>query len=356
MQVLSHGFPQVCPRSDPSCPFFCLSDELLFRAGRELSSVWSSRLRCCPRHFYNRPFMVTLTKALYGSFKAQSIRGPFAFFLIETATRMSIQSTSKPIRKKARSHRFALPPNRSVVIDLMHFQRKIPTVTHTKEMQLGPLAQARSAAAQRISWCLLFIKAYSQISREFVELRRTFMTFPWPHFYEHSECVANVAVKREHRGEDWLFFAPFRNPDQTPLPKLQKKLNGYCNKPVNLVFKTQFRFAHMPLVARRLLWWFRLHLSGPKRVKRLGTFGLTTLAAHGVTIVDPRAPSTSVLTYGPLHPDGHCQVSITYDHRVTDGAQIAAILTRLEEILNQEIRSELESLDESCRKSDNKAA
>jgi hypothetical protein len=242
------------------------------------------------------------------------------------------------------------------VIDLMHFQRKIPTVTHAKEMQLEPLVRARAAANQRISWCLLFMKAYSQISREFGELRRTYMTFPWPHFYEHSECIGNVAVKREHQGGEWLFFASFQNPDQTPLHELQTELEGYCTKPVDRVFKTQFRFAHLPLVLRRLFWWFRLHVSGPKRVKRLGTFGLTTLAGQGVTIVDPRAPSTSILTYGPLQSDGSCQVSVTYDHRVTDGARIAAILLRLEKVLNQEIRSELDSLEEICRETDYIAA
>ena len=252
--------------------------------------------------------------------------------------------------------RRALPYCRSLVIDLMHFQRDYPTVTHTKEMQLGKLARSRTHAAQKISWCLLFAKAYSRVSEEFPELRRTYMRLPWPHFYEHPEPMANISIKRVLDGEDWLFFAPFENPGRVPLTKLQKKLTGYCTKPVHSVFKTQFRLAHLPTLFRRSIWWLRLHLSGPKRIKRLGTFGLTTLAGQGVTIIDPKAPSTSILTYGPLKPDGNCQVSVAYDHRVMDGSRIAAIFSRLEVVLDQDIRTELDDLKESCRKPKKKAA
>ena len=168
------------------------------------------------------------------------------------------------------------------------------------------------------------------------------MSWPWPHLYEHPSSVANLAMTREHHGNEWLFFAPLYDTHSTPLAKLQSQLRDYKSSPVKNVFATQLRLAKMPLVLRRILWWLRLHYSGRKRVKRLGTFGLTTLAGQGTTIVDPKAPITTVLSYGPLDDQGLCQVTIAYDHRIMDGSFVARVLSELQAQMNHEIVSEYE--------------
>ena len=37
------------------------------------------------------------------------------------------------------------------------------------------------------SWTSIFAKGYGLVARDFPELRRSFMSFPWPKFYEHPK-------------------------------------------------------------------------------------------------------------------------------------------------------------------------
>ena len=53
------------------------------------------------------------------------------------------------------------------------------------------------------------------------------------------------------------------------------------------------------------------------------------------------AIQTGCLTYGPLNSQGRSRVTLAYDHRVMDGALVAGILKRLEEVLLETLRPEL---------------
>jgi pyruvate/2-oxoglutarate dehydrogenase complex dihydrolipoamide acyltransferase (E2) component len=58
----------------------------------------------------------------------------------------------------------------------------------------------------------------------------------------------------------------------------------------------------------------------------------------------PLTPLAFTLDHGAIEPDGMVEVRMVYDHRVTDGAQVARILHDLERVLNCEILSELRYL------------
>ena len=226
----------------------------------------------------------------------------------------------------------------------MDLHRQMPTVSQAKAFQLAQLRDVRGECPQRICWSLLFMRAFALASVEFPELRQTLIPWPWRHLHQHPETMANLTVSREFQGEQWLFFAPLERPEKLTLLELQGLLNRYREEPVEVVFKNQVRFARYPRVIRRLLWWLRFNWSARKRIKRLGTFAITTLAGQGVTILDPRAPVTSTLTYGPMDESGKCEVIIAYDHRVMDGKLVATVLGRLEEILQGPMVAEMEKL------------
>ena len=85
---------------------------------------------------------------------------------------------------------------------------------------------------------------------------------------------------------------------------------------------------------RRLFWWVTLNVSGYKRCKRFGTFGLTSYGNLGAENLHPISPLTTTLTYGPIDPaTGRVVVKLIYDHRVLDGAYIARRLRDIEEVL-----------------------
>ena len=101
------------------------------------------------------------------------------------------------------------------------------------------------------------------------------------------------------------------------------------------------RISGYPAPIRRFLWWSTLHVSGPKRAKRLGTFGLSSYGALGAESYHPISPLTTTLTYGPIDPDGRVTVKLIYDHRVLDGAEVARRLGDLEATLLGPILDEL---------------
>jgi len=106
------------------------------------------------------------------------------------------------------------------------------------------------------------------------------------------------------------------------------------------------RFMRAPTPIRRLLWWGTLNISGFKRCKRFGTFGLSSYGSLGAEQIHPISPLTTTLTYGPIDPaTGGVTVKLIYDHRVLDGAYVARRLRDIEEVLNGVILDELRTGD-----------
>lgn len=188
---------------------------------------------------------------------------------------------------------------------------------------------------------MLFVKAYAVVAARYPQLRQIYLRWPWPHVYEHPFSVATVAISRRLADDDWLFFAVLERPEGKSLEVLQSAVTRYQSAPVEQAFACQLRLSRLPFLIRRAWWWVRLHLMPRRRVKRLGTFGVTTLAGQGATIVDPKAPLTSILSYGPLDSHGQCSVSVTYDHRLLDGFRVARFLADLEGEMCGRIADEL---------------
>jgi len=237
-----------------------------------------------------------------------------------------------------------MPAHRALVTDLMWLHSTMPTVSQVKTFDLRELCIAREACPRRISWAIAFMRAYALVAGEFPALRRTYLSWPWPHLYEHPVTVGNLVVARKVNAVDWLFFAPLAEAESFSLDRQQGLLERYQAGPIEEVFKNQVRLAHYPLLVRRLLWWLRFHFSPGRRAKRLGTFAVTTLAGQGVTILDPRAPVTTTLTYGPISEAGRCDVTIAYDHRVMDGKEVADILGATERIMQTQLVQEFHEL------------
>lgn len=247
-------------------------------------------------------------------------------------------------RSQQRGRWRQLGPQRALVGDLLYVDRQIPSFGHSRKMGLAALAELRRQAGPRISWPALFLKAYGRLSAEIPELRQCYMRWPWPHIYEHPEAVGYLAVSRLDAGRPRLYWARFRQPQESSLVQLQQKLDAAQHEPVERQFKRQRRASRFPAFIRRLGWQATLQLSGPQRARRLGTFGLTTLAGQGVEIDRPPSVATSTFTYGPLDDAGRSRVTIVYDHRLFDGLLVAEALLRLETILNGEIAAELDGL------------
>jgi hypothetical protein len=198
-------------------------------------------------------------------------------------------------------------------------------------------------AAPRPGWCVIFAKALAFVARSRPELRRAYMTFPWPHLYEHSSTNVGVAIERQFDEETAVLVAELRSPDETGLQELASQMRYFKEEPVERIgrFRRLLRLSRLPLALRRLLWWGVLNLSGRWRARQMGTCGLSTVAGLGAAIPHLLSPLTATLNYGALDENGALDVYLTFDQRVLDGATAARCLEDLERALKGELLAEL---------------
>ncbi len=249
------------------------------------------------------------------------------------------ETTSAQICRRARAR--AISSNRALVLDGLYFARAVTLFPVERAFDLAELARLRERQVSRISWVVLFIKAYALVAREHAPLRQAYIRWPWPHLLESPNSVAMLAINRQFEGEDRLCWGRFDEPADQPLIAIQERLDRYTSEPVEQIFKRQVRLSRLPGWLRRSLLWWNLNFAGSMRAKRLGTFSLSTLAGQGALNRAHPTFLTSSLTYGPIDADGRCLVTLLCDHRVLDGAVAARALTDLEDVLSGQITAEL---------------
>jgi hypothetical protein len=232
--------------------------------------------------------------------------------------------------------RLPLSLPRRLIGDLMHFARQIPSVPVQRRMNLAPLVAAREQAQPWPSWCALFTKAYALVAAKRPELRRAYLSFPWPHLYEHPVSIASIAVERRIGDEDAVLFAQLRGAERHMPEQLDSFLKDCKERPVEFIgtFRRALRISGLPRPLRRFIWWLGLNSSGYKRARNLGTFGVSVYSGLGSEGLHPLSPLTTTLTYGVIAPDGTVDVRVIYDHRVLDGATVARALEDMEAVLN----------------------
>ena len=94
---------------------------------------------------------------------------------------------------------------------------------------------------------------------------------------------------------------------------------------------------------RRLIWSLALYWSGPLRARYIGTAGINPFPTGG-TITQSAMPTSFMLYFGLVEPNGEAQIQIFYDHRIMDGIELYRILRDLEATMNRDIVAELRQL------------
>jgi hypothetical protein len=238
----------------------------------------------------------------------------------------------------------AISLSRRLVIDFMRFTQKVPRATITRRMLLARLVAARqqSAGAGRPMWTAIFAKAYGIVSDELPELRRAYVKFPRPHFYEYPQAVATIPLARDYFGEESILTTRIKNPGTLSLSEVNRLLLRAKSVPIDRVnhYGRMLRIAGLPGPLRLALWWLALNI-GRQRANYFGTFLISTVSRHGGEFESVLSPVSTSLSYGVIAPDGSVDVRLTWDHRVMDGLPAARALMRLEEILVGPVADEL---------------
>jgi pyruvate/2-oxoglutarate dehydrogenase complex dihydrolipoamide acyltransferase (E2) component len=235
---------------------------------------------------------------------------------------------------------------RRIICDFLNAGKRVPTVSICKDMNVAALRDARQSARPRPSWCSIFTKAYAGAVAVIPDLRRAYLSFPWERLYEYRHISADITMDVPLDGEQVIVGAPLQRPESLPLLEIDRLIAWHKEKPLERLrnYRRAQVLARLPRLVRRLAWWYVLSVSGYRRSRYFGTFGVTSVSNWGVEAVTPIAPVTSVLHYGTIDARGTVAMRVTFDHRVMDGSKPARALAEMERILDEAILAELRTL------------
>lgn len=231
---------------------------------------------------------------------------------------------------------------RRLICDLMHASMDVPFVSLSRSLDIRPLLEARAGAMAPAGWAAMFVKAFALVARDEPILRTVYAKWPRPMLYELPKSVALVAIARVENGEECVMPQRIAAPEAMALAAVDAEIRRGKTAPLEDVpmFRKIMRATRLPWPLRRLSWAIGLNF-GRQRGNWFGSFAVSSVAAYGGGELHPVTPGPFIVSYGVVEPDQTIHVVIRWDHRVTDAAPIARVLTRLEQVLNTEIAAEL---------------
>jgi hypothetical protein len=231
---------------------------------------------------------------------------------------------------------------RRFIVDLMRASIRVPFVSLRRTIDVRQLLEARALAAPSPGWAAIFVKAFALVAKDEIVLRTLYAKWPWAHFFELPRSVAMVAIARVEDGQDCILPEKVSAPEELALTEIDARIRRAKHAPIEEIgaFRQILAATRLPLPLRRLAWAIGLNL--PRlHANYFGTFGVTSVAAYGPGELHAVSPGPFIVTYGVVNADQTIDVVIRWDHRITDAAFISKVMTRLEQVLNDEISAEL---------------
>jgi hypothetical protein len=181
------------------------------------------------------------------------------------------------------------------------------------------------------------------VGKEIPELRQAYLSFPRARLYQHPVTIGTIAMHRplENELQGQLVWPRIASPESKSLVEIQEILDQAKSAPLASIGKDVQLLARFPAPIRHLSWWLLMHLWGRKKAKKLGTFGLSTLASQGALNRSHPLVLTSSLTYGPIDDRGQILVTVLCDHRVIDGYLASQALAQLLQVIEGPLADEL---------------
>ena len=234
---------------------------------------------------------------------------------------------------------------RRFIIDLMRASVGVPFVSLSRPLNVRQLVEARAVTARPPGWAAIFVKAFCLVAKDEPVLRTLYAKWPWPRFYELPRSIAMVAIARVEDGEECVLPERVARADELPLGEIDAQIRRAKDAPIEEIpaFRRIVKATRLPMPLRRLLWAVALNI-GRLHANNFGSVTVTSVAAYGGGQLHAISPGPFVLSYGRLAADQTIDVVIRWDHRVSDAALIAKVLSRLEQVLNSEIAAELRKL------------
>ncbi len=120
-----------------------------------------------------------------------------------TLTFFNIRVHSSSIEDDMRGMPVRLTKMRRLLGDALRSSKGVPFAPVQRAMSLAPLVQARNRHPDKPPWSAVFVKGFALVAKEVVQLRQTYLAFPWARLHQYDYSVAIVAIERFNEGECW---------------------------------------------------------------------------------------------------------------------------------------------------------
>jgi hypothetical protein len=243
----------------------------------------------------------------------------------------------------ARGKTVPMTNDRRLVCDVIDVARKMPIVPVERTMDLSELVRLRRLARPKITWPVIFMRAYAVVARDNPLLRRIYVPLPRQYYYEHPESVCLLTISRKIEGREQLVFARFSQPENCSLAELQARFDDVRRRPLRDLkqMRHQIRFSNMPWLVRKLGWSLMTNWMPASRAKQMGTFGMSPSSIRDTHGTWHLGPCTTILGYEQFINNGLARITLTFDHRVVDGKPAADVLEALRVVLLGQMCDEL---------------
>jgi pyruvate/2-oxoglutarate dehydrogenase complex dihydrolipoamide acyltransferase (E2) component len=213
------------------------------------------------------------------------------------------------------------------------------------EVDAGPLRAARDASANRPSYVSFVVKAVAEVLTGYPDARAVLHGRFRPRLAVFDDVHAKVLFDKTVDGQRCVLSGTVESAQRQSLDQIQRTIDQYKYAEVDDVgpFRDVRRVQRLPLPLAWLV--YRTVLRNPARRARLqGTFAVTSVGQEPVQTILPMISGTIGVGVGriverPVARGGEVVVapvltlSLTFDHRVIDGAMAAEILGRIKDRL-----------------------
>jgi pyruvate/2-oxoglutarate dehydrogenase complex dihydrolipoamide acyltransferase (E2) component len=237
------------------------------------------------------------------------------------------------------------------VLDLLNLGKKALTAHVFCDIDMSRVEAARArlrAESHRVTVTPFLLKAMAIAQETQTESRTTY--FPVSRLVTYYHIVAGITIERKINGEPVVFFGEIAEPNKKTILELSQELKDYATADIMQVpkLRQQKAFAEMPWLARQLVIFLATWFPAVRMKCQSATFGLSSLGAFGITMAAGPAVCTSLFAPGAVADrvvvlDDQFVVRpaltlcLCYDQRVMDDAQAAALVNRVQELLEGEL-------------------
>jgi pyruvate/2-oxoglutarate dehydrogenase complex dihydrolipoamide acyltransferase (E2) component len=209
---------------------------------------------------------------------------------------------------------------------------------------------ARTFSNGKVSFVTFVVKAAAEVIAACPEARAVLRDGWRPRLATMQDVTAKVLFDKRIAGQRCVVSGTIANPQEHSIADIQEAMDEYKQAEVAKTgpFSALWKLQRLPLPLLRLV--YQAVMRNPlRRAKFQGTFSVTSVGQEAVRTILPMIASTIGLGVGRIVDTPQARdrevvivptmtLSLTFDHRVLDGALAAELLAR--------IKSRLESWEE----------